>query len=426
MFQKKVMFALLPVMFVLAAHAAEPLRPAPCGSTKEGGPEGPAMQPQDVCTSYAKLAGPITEPAVQDPDRFAWRTFCELNQPAPGRGRQRVWQGWANQLDVFVSRPDPKVPPTWAGATSQRRERFQNRVELLASLLKQSDSNGDTKPSSDLPKPRYDANDCDPNTMQQVFLNKAQFDYVISNHLWYIEGQIARYRTQKPIELPTNATVVKALWRPIHPNEKPKYFWTISEGKLYGLASFLFISKTIPTWVWASFEHVDNPCFGRYEAPYDNFGVTAAGKPTAQLEKMFDAFHLDRALWSYYRLGGVQTSFTDGTGRPVLLGNSIAEAGFQTTSSCTTCHARATVGPDTSNKYPAAGRMAVFGGGFYAGNGRLQSSNGAPDPSLYYDFSTSPPTLTYLQMDFSWSFACANNIGSDSNPCSGTLPLPKR
>jgi hypothetical protein len=99
------------------------------------------------------------------------------------------------------------------------------------------------------------------------------------------------------------------------------------------------------------------------------------------------------------------------------MGNSIAEAGFQTTSSCTTWHSRATVGPNTSDNHFGEGRLATFGGGIYKGNGRPQSTNGTPDPSLYFDYSTSPPTRLYLPMDFGWSFACANNIGSDANPC---------
>ncbi len=238
----------------------------------------------------------------------------------------------------------------------------------------------------------------------------------MSNHLWYVEGQVAAYQAQKPIELPTDAMVVKALWRPIKKYEMAKYFWTESDGQLYGLASFLFISKVIPTWVWASFEHIDNPCFGRYEKPHDTFGITA-GQPSAALLKMFRTFKLDETLWSHYRLGGVQTSFTDTTGRSVLLGNSIAEAGFQTTSSCTTCHARATVGPKTSDVIFGAGRLPVFGEAIYPGNLSPQSSSGSPDPSLVADFSTRPPARKYLTMDFGWSFTCANNIGSDSNPC---------
>jgi hypothetical protein len=400
----------------------EALHQAPCGSTTEGGPEGPAMQANQVCTAGEKSTGPVTEPAIQDPNRYAWRTFSELNQPAPGHGRQRVWQAWANQLDVFVSRPDPSHPPTWAVATgTSRRDRFQRRVELMAALSSQQGANGGGSSSSssggNLPKPRYDAQSCDPDTTQQVFLNRQQFEYVVGNNLWYVEGQVAAFMAQKRIQLPTDAKVVKALWRPIAPADRAKYYWTESKGKLYGLASFLFIAKVSPTWVWASFEHLDNPCFARYEAPQDTFGVTAAGRPSPQLLEMFRRFGLDAALWSHYRLGGVQTSFTDTEGRPVLLGNSIAEDGFQTTSSCATCHSRATVGPHTGDKFLGAGRLPIFGGGFYAGNGSPQSSSGAPDPSLYDDFSTSPPTRKYLQMDFSWSFACANQVGSDSNPC---------
>jgi len=113
----------------------------------------------------------------------------------------------------------------------------------------------------------------------------------------------------------------------------------------------------------------------------------------------------------------IQTSYTDTTGRPVILGNSIAEAGFRTTSSCTNCHGRSTVGPLTTGKFFGAGRLPIFSG-FYAGNFRPQSANGTADPNLYMDYSTSPPARKYQQLDFQWSLACANNIGSESNPCS--------
>src|SRR5258708_23640082 len=127
----------------------EPLIQRPCGSTFAGGPEGPAMAADDVCTSYSKLRGPITNAAVQYPDRYAWQTFCELNQPAPGKTRERVWQGWANQFDVYVSRPDPKRPPTWEGATAgeTRRHHFENRVELLAAL-REAQSSQDSSTST--------------------------------------------------------------------------------------------------------------------------------------------------------------------------------------------------------------------------------------------------------------------------------------
>ncbi len=420
-------------------QAGEPQIWRPCGSSVAGGPEGPPMAADDVCTSYSKLRGPITDAAVQDPDRYAWQTFCELNQPAPGKTRERVWQAWANQFDVYVSRPDPKHPPTWEGATTgaSRREHFENRVELVAALRAMqggqdsstTTSTTDTSTTHSGPTPRYDADECDPNTYQQIFFNRPQFDYIVDNHLWYVEGQIAAFDARKTIDFPTDAMVVKALWRPISEAEKPKYLWTVAnentqgssstslKPQLFGLASFLFISKIIPTWTWASFEHLDNPCLGRQEAPQDNFGVSTTGQPSEALLAMFRKFHLDTALWSHYRLGGIQTSYTDTTGRPIILGNSIAEAGFQTTSSCTNCHGRSTVGPLTTGKFFGAGRLPIFSG-FYAGNFRPQSANGAADPSLYTDYSTSPPARKYQQLDFQWSLACANNTGSDSNPCS--------
>src|SRR5262249_58237608 len=130
-----------------------------------------------------------------------------------------------DEPDVVVRKPDPKTPPTWARAPdSPHRARFQKRAELIAALASHgpggggstsssSSSSSSSSPSSggagNLPQPRYDAQSCDPDTTQQVFLNRPQFDYVVLNHLWYVEGQVAAYAAQKPIRFPTDATTVK-------------------------------------------------------------------------------------------------------------------------------------------------------------------------------------------------------------------------
>ena len=62
--------------------------------------------------------------------------------------------------------------------------------------------------------------------------------------------------------------------------------------------------------------------------------------------------NLSPALPNDYRLKGAQVDFTDRTGRPTIVGNSITEAGFVSTSSCITCHAWASIGAPSQGQDP--------------------------------------------------------------------------
>ncbi len=103
------------------------------------------------------------------------------------------------------------------------------------------------------------------------------------------------------------------------------------------------------------------------------------------------AAKLDPAL-TQYRLKGAQIDFTDSTGRPTILGNSITEAGFVATSSCVTCHAKAS--GMLSGDPPKYTNLPVF-----AADG--QSDNGAPNPSWFWGSGT-PPAVKFYQLDFLW------------------------
>ena len=103
-----------------------------------------------------------------------------------------------------------------------------------------------------------------------------------------------------------------------------------------------------------------------------------------------------------YRLIGAQTDFTDDTGRPIILGNSVTEAGFQTTSSCITCHGRASV---TSSGSPG---LSVF-------NPQGQSFNGPLQAGWYFGTNGVQNNFT---TDFMWSMTfCAAADASSNSGC---------
>lgn len=226
----------------------------------------------------------------------------------------------------------------------------------------------------------------------------------------------------------------------------------ILEPGEHWLIAIHFSSKDIPNWVWTTFEHVNN--FGRcdFTGCNDSYGYTSPDEVAAGQARNYTRPHIvcdglllpsyvldpdrtypggarreelasifrrleigvsdkstetpqpaDRA-WLSYRLKGAQVDFADATGRPTHLGNSVTEAGFVTSSSCMTCHARA--GATADGTVPLA--LGVFENGLTE-TGNLPSSNGLPSPDWYHK-SKQPPALQVLQTDFVWGFLLANPI----------------
>jgi hypothetical protein len=118
--------------------------------------------------------------------------------------------------------------------------------------------------------------------------------------------------------------------------------------------------------------------------------------------------YVDRA-WLSYELKGSQVEFTDTTGRATRLGNSVTEAGFVSSSSCITCHAKASAASD-GGKPPALRlpALSVFQNEM-SDSGYLQSSFGNPIPQ-WFNRDGQPPSLQALQTDFVWGFLAANSV----------------
>jgi hypothetical protein len=225
----------------------------------------------------------------------------------------------------------------------------------------------------------------------EVRINKPLFDYVVQNRLWYVEGQEEAFAKGARVDAPVSSKEIKAVWRVIDPSEKTRYHWHELGGQIFGLVALHLITKDIPAWTWATWEHVDNSSACKELPCRDAFGRSPSGAVSPELEALFVQKNLPR-YWLNYRLVGTQVSYTDLIGRPVILGNSVIENGFVTESSCMTCHSRSTIGP------PMAGttrpnRLSVFPAEF-----------GTPDSTWYINSATNPSTTKFMQLDFVWSF----------------------
>lgn len=324
-------------------------------------------------------AQPVLDP--NHPDRFAWELFVMLSKPAnDGSNNDVVWETWASSEHVFA---DPDNAPVWP---DEGQETVRPRA-LSRSLLQQDAFREFMRQrhAPDQPVPEFQLN---ATSVNEVRMNRAAFDYIVANELYNIEGQEKIFDTGEKVDFPVPAKEIKARWKIIDDADKPRYHWQIFEGKTYGLIALHITTKDIPIWYWSTFEHVDNPRMGAVVPSRDAFGLDPDGTLSAELEAMYASAGLGDK-WKNYRLNGSQTEFTDLTGRPTLLANSVIENGFEAMSSCTTCHAMATIGSHTG---PRANRLNFF-----------PPQVGTPDPNWFTDERVNPPVRRYIQLDFVWS-----------------------
>lgn len=337
--------------------------------------------------------------AINDPDRYAWRLFVALNWPADLANRRAdlrkrfgqkgpvVWETWANARDVYL--PDGADPGTWASEGK--------RLKLLATGLRESQE-FDSPPIQQQIRKLFPGMrlQFDPLTVEgnanESRMNRDTFEFIRAHELYNLDGQKALSASgQAGVEFGKNAKEVKAQWRQIGEADKPHYHWTeivAPDGtrKLYGLTALHIITKDLPNWFWATFEHVDNVKRPGNEAwklkSRDSF---ACSHDASDCGRVPMGIRLEGTVWAYYRLRGTQTEFTDSAGVPVRLANSEPEEGFQATASCMTCHSRSTVAADGS-------RLSVF-------TADEQGFIGAPDPAWF----SADGKRRFTQLDFIWA-----------------------
>lgn len=266
------------------------------------------------------------------------------------------------------------------------------------------------------------------------------------------------------IDLPVSAIMIKSNWlyhefaKDIGLKDDPaapyikKAMSTELNGKTYTgehwLLAFHISTKDTPQWVWTTFEHVNNPGRCDFSGCNDSYGYASPDQHPGETMSNFTAPHVrndglqqssviydlgntypsgpvssglseifksagigttqageepmptDKG-WLSYRLKGAQVNFTNAMGRATRLGNSITEGGFVTTSSCITCHARASVAASGDSKKPLAVPLGVFLYDQLSEVGYGQSAMGIPERSWYHG-SGSKPSVRALQTDFMW------------------------
>ena len=335
-----------------------------------------ATQP-DTIAAMAKAGGAQTA-------TMAWDVFLYLNWPAVGGERgvpdpgkslgatPVVWQSWKEVHEVYLA--GGAQPPTWSDGGPK------GPPTLSLTMI-------DGKTLVDV--------DGNPITYT-VGLNQDAFGYVFDRQLYGWAGQAAlRQAGAKPVQFPPAAMEIKASWKildPVADKDRMSHYLVApallpSDGGgaptkvTVGLTGLHVTSKALPDWVWMTFEQVENPT---------TTGVTAVlpiDPAVAQVNAQMQAA-LTGTPWAYYQLMGVQTAFTTGDGTPTLLANTQIETYFQSSSSCMTCHARASISTGPVARLPF----------FIMKAGNLAGPTGTPDLSPF-----GPAKGQFSSLDSVWS-----------------------
>jgi hypothetical protein len=360
----------------------------------------------------ARAADP--NPAVNEPDRTAWTLFTGIvpYRGASG-GNDAVFETWAGDPDTFSSAP--AWPPS-SGAAKK----------LSPGLLGRGVR---AHRATSAPAP---AGDCvahwrpgeAPCIAEEVRRNRAAFEFIVQTGIYTQAGLAAFY--DKPLAFPTGAIEVKADWIPVSelqswngtPPDQADTLYHVNavagpDGKpiAYALVALHIMSKQVPNWTWATFEHWRNP--GRCDeiGCHDLYGAATAHVPpnakplqgysdcakSGALLAQFSQIGLS-PVWQNYCLKGTQSNYVTNTGKPVALGNSVIEglnAGLSPVqNSCMTCHATA----------------AFNGKGMGLAVGLEHDLIGAPQPDWFGNGASA-----YRQADFDWSIPlCAVPTGGTS------------
>ena len=298
-----------------------------------------------LLSSLPAAAQSTPNPAMTTPDQVAWQFFIQVNSRASGSNA--LFETWASDTDTF--KPVPQFPTT---ATP-----MVLREPVVPALGRQALQRGGRLLPAIPPGRGF---------LEESRRNKDSFDFIVQNNLFKISGLRAAFG--KTIVFPVGAMEVKANWRLVTDipafsggrvalADVPNVYHvnTGSDGKQYAFVSMHIISKAVPNWTWATFEHKFNPArcdihrMPRFVRSADQSGEAEhrraeQGYPdcvkTAPLNAMLAAANID-PVFANYCLKGSQTDFTDDTGLDIRLGNSVTEEGFVEQSSCITCHGRA-------------------------------------------------------------------------------------
>ncbi|WP_025743787.1 hypothetical protein [Aquimarina pacifica] len=243
-------------------------------------------------------------------DCFAWQEFISLNWPVdsvtsfgtPGDKSFVQWETYMPKDVLF--QPDGAAPPPWGTLVSdQYAEKFKSQKLLLnksnTKLLTFGSKFGndtiqdlDFEQAAPFGQPNWLGAQNATNVWYEILLNKDYYDFITSKGYYNAAVQHDSINAGHPINFPkgvyngsTGAIELKAAWMEVpDPTVKKWNRYKLSEAMVLdphsdtlrtttvALVGLHILHKTTnqPTWVWATFEQIDNvPGSGTPPAGYN-------------------------------------------------------------------------------------------------------------------------------------------------------------
>ncbi|WP_136666520.1 cytochrome c family protein [Flavobacterium sp. H122] len=240
-------------------------------------------------------------------DCFAWQEFIALNWPTngsnfgqPGDFSPVAWETYMPKDVLF--QPNGIKPPSWGTLVSpayaakfktQKILMKSNKTKLLTFSAKFADTDTikglDPNQAAPFGKPNWLGAQNGTNVWYEIMLNKDYYDFVVNNGYYNAIVQHDSVQKGSPINFPqgvyngaVGAIELKAAWMEVDSIQSPKWQrYKLSKavvmdaytGQLrnttVALVGLHILHKTQnqPTWVWATFEHIDNVPNSTTETP---------------------------------------------------------------------------------------------------------------------------------------------------------------
>jgi hypothetical protein len=232
-------------------------------------------------------------------DLFSWKTFIALNWPVDDEKKPLenltdlgtpYWLTFHESLQVFRPDGSPPAEKTPRMCTNLKNEDMRE-LYLTSSLFSNTfDKDIADEVDQAFTSPLYDQNGNE--VRYEVFLNDEEYNYIVANKIYNLDGQIEFSQNHKPLSFPSGDLAtgrhgvmeLKLAWKILDPkNDIPSRFYTqtvllpeldssgepilTTRGNFkkctkqdVGLVGMHISTKTksSPQWIWATFEHVDN------------------------------------------------------------------------------------------------------------------------------------------------------------------------
>tara|TARA_B110000091_G_scaffold208044_1_gene247108 strand:+ start:560 stop:2191 length:1632 start_codon:yes stop_codon:yes gene_type:complete len=225
-------------------------------------------------------------------NRYSWQAFMAINWPVAKDGKAKAkftdkgdpsWLGWKEAFQVY--RADGQKPAPWGAPRTESglkiNEKILSNNDARILLSSKTPTHPDNFNIDDETDQAFAGELFDQNgnvIVYEVLMNKIEFDYVVENELYNLNGQINFASTGAIADFPAGdydnnylgAVEIKFAWKILKDTDKKERYFQ-NEAYVYNKDSVLVkkhfgligmhISQKTPTgkqWVWSTFEHIDN------------------------------------------------------------------------------------------------------------------------------------------------------------------------